>query len=60
MTDIRPDPSTQAQIDELAAKAGEGTLSLDEQVEYHGYVEAIDIVSILQAKSRKVLSSRGV
>jgi len=57
--DIHPDPATQARIDELAAKANDGTLAPAEQVEYHGYVEAIDIVSILQAKARKVLAGRG-
>ena len=58
LVDIRPDASTQARIDELAAKANEGTLSEAEQTEYHGYVEAIDIVSILQAKARKLLIGR--
>lgn len=59
LADVRPDPLTQARIDELAAKASEGTLAPEEQTEYQGYVEAIDIVSILQAKARKVLTSRG-
>ncbi len=59
LADIRPDPLTQARIDELAAKASEGILSPSEQAEYQGYVEAIDIVSILQAKARKLLAGRG-
>lgn len=59
LVDIRPDPGTQARIDELAAKASEGTLAQAEQAEYEGYVEAIDIVSILQAKARKLLIARG-
>ena len=57
--ELRADPETQACIDELAAKANEGTLSPAERAEYEGYVEAIDIVSILQAKARKVLAVRG-
>jgi len=60
LADIRPDPGTQARIDELAAKANEGTLAPAEQTEYQGYVEAIDIVSILQAKARKILAGRDV
>lgn len=60
LADIRPDPDTQARIDELAEKAHEGTLASAEQAEYQGYVEAIDIVSILQAKARKLLTGRGV
>jgi hypothetical protein len=60
LADIRPDPGTQARIDELAAKANEGTLAPAEQAEYQGYVEAIDIVSIIQPKARKLLTGRGV
>jgi hypothetical protein len=56
LADIRPDPATQARIDHLAAKASEGLLAPAELTEYQGYVEAIDIVSILQAKARKVLA----
>ncbi len=56
---IRPDSSTQARIDELATKANEGALSDTEDAEYRSYVEAIDIVSMLQAKARKMLASQG-
>ncbi len=56
LADMRPDPATQARIDQLAAMANEGTLGPAEQAEYLGYVEAIDIVSILQAKARKLLA----
>jgi hypothetical protein len=59
LVDVRPDPATQAHIDELAAKANEGALTPAERAEYQGYVEAIDIVSILQAKARKVLAEQG-
>ena len=58
LAEVRPDPLTQARIDELASKANEGNLAPAEQAEYHGYVEAIDIVSILQAKARKLLLGR--
>jgi hypothetical protein len=60
LAEIRPDPLIQARIDELAAKASDGTLSAAEQTEYYGYVEAIDIVSILQAKARKVIPTHPV
>jgi len=59
LADIQPDRGTQARIDELAGKANEGTLAPAEQAEYLGYVEAIDLVSILQAKARKLLTARG-
>lgn len=57
LIEIRPDPATQARIDQLADKANQGSLSPSEQSEYQGYIEAIDLVSILQAKARNVLSS---
>jgi len=57
--ELRADPETQARIDELAAKANEGNLSPAERIEYEGYVEAIDVVSVLQAKARKLLALRG-
>ena len=59
LANIRPDPGTQTRIDELAEKAAEGILSPAEQAEYQGYVEAIDLVSIIQAKARKLLTGQG-
>jgi hypothetical protein len=59
IVELRLDFTTQARIDELADKANEGTLSPAEGIEYEGYVEAIDIVSILQAKARKMLVAQG-
>ena len=58
VVELRPDPSAQSRIDELAAKANDGSLTPAERVEYAGYVEAIDVVSILQAKARKMLGSQ--
>ena len=57
--ELRADPETQRLIDNLAAKANEGTLLPAERIEYEAYVEAIDVVSILQAKARKMLAVRG-
>jgi len=56
LVELRPDPEPQARIDELAAKANGGTLTEIEREEYEGYVEAIDVVSVLQAKARNVLA----
>ena len=55
---LRIDPETQARVDELADKANEGTLSPEERAEYAEYVEAADLVAILQAKARRVLAQR--
>lgn len=52
------DPDMQSQIDELAAKASEGTLSDEERIRYAEFIEAIDLVAVIKAKARLVLESR--
>jgi hypothetical protein len=53
---IRADEDTQARIDELADKCTEGTLTEGERSEYEAYVAAFELVTILQAKARRVLA----
>jgi hypothetical protein len=55
---LRADPAMQARVDELAAKANEGRLTAEEHAEYDTYIEAADIIGILQAKARIVLSQQ--
>jgi hypothetical protein len=55
---LRADPELQERVDELRQKANAGTLTPDEDAEYKGFVEAVDVVSILQAKARRFLSRR--
>jgi hypothetical protein len=45
-------PAVAKQIAELTAKCNEGQLTETEKREYQAYVEAIDLVGILQAKAR--------
>ena len=52
IANLRADPETQQRLDELAAKANEGDLTDDERDEYRAYVDAIDVIGILQAKAR--------
>lgn len=54
---FRADPETQARIDELADKCNEGQLSPAERQEYEAYVEAIDLIAILQDQGREVLEN---
>ena len=54
--EIKFDPSVQARVRELADKANEGTLAMDEREEYEDYVEAVDFIGILQAKARSALA----
>jgi hypothetical protein len=52
LVNFRFDPKAQARIDKLARKCNEGKLTDAERSEYETYVDAIDFISILQAKAR--------
>jgi hypothetical protein len=55
---LRADADIEARIEELAAKANEGILSPEERTEYEDYVEAVDLIGILQSRARTVLAKR--
>lgn len=54
---LRADSRTQHRLDELAEKNVEGRLSRRDEAEYEAYVEALDVIAILQAKARKSLKA---
>lgn len=54
--DLRADPDLQAHIDTLRQKANEGVLTPEEDAEYKDFVEAVDVISIIQAKARLYLA----
>jgi hypothetical protein len=56
LVEMRARRAIQAHIDELAEKCTEGKLTDKERAEYEAYVDAIDIISILQAQARSVLA----
>jgi hypothetical protein len=55
IAELRADSLTQARIDALAAKCNEGELTEAEQREYGAYVEALDLIGLIQAKARAIL-----
>ncbi len=55
VADMRADEDIQARIDYLAERANEGLLTPEEREEYTGYLHAIDVIAVLQAKPRAVL-----
>ena len=55
---LRPDPPLQSRIEELREKANAGTLTTIEDAEYKDFVEAVDVISIIQAKARRFLSKQ--
>ena len=53
----KPNPEFQARLDELAEKANEGTLSLEEAREYDKYVEYMDFIALMRLKARSRVST---
>jgi ribosome maturation protein Sdo1 len=53
---MRASPEVQDRVEELAEKCNEGKLTPEEKAEYEAYVDAIDVISLLQAKARAVLA----
>lgn len=54
---IRPDSAFQQRLDELATKSNHGELTEEDQREYKEYLDVIEIVSLLQAKARRMLET---
>jgi hypothetical protein len=52
LSSIPADASMEARMDELAAKANEGSLSPEEHSEYQLYIETSEFVATLLAKAR--------
>jgi hypothetical protein len=55
VADLRADDAMQDRIDYLADRSNEGLLTAEEREEYAGYLHAIDVVAVLQAKARSLL-----
>lgn len=52
---LKADHELQSRIEILRSKANQGTLSAEEDAEYKDFIEALDVISILQSKARQVL-----
>lgn len=55
IADLRADEAMQSRIDYLADRANEGLLTVEEREEYAGYLHAVDVIAVLQAKARSQL-----
>jgi hypothetical protein len=55
---LRADPEMETRIGELRQKTNAGTLTPEEAAEYKDFVEAVDLISIMQAKARRFLARR--
>jgi hypothetical protein len=56
VAELRADPAIQARIEELAEKCNEGTMTPEEMAEYDAYIQAMDVVAVLQQKARTLIS----
>ena len=56
--ELRADSELEGHIDELRLKANSGTLTPAEEAEYKDFVEAVDLISIMQAKARRFLAKQ--
>jgi hypothetical protein len=55
VAELQADKVTQDRVDYLADRSSEGLLTPEEREEYAGYLHAIDVIAVLQAKARKLL-----
>ena len=53
---LRADPELEQQVEGLREKANRGTLTAEEEATYKEFVEAVDVVSIIQMKARRFLA----
>ncbi len=58
LLELRADAEIEAHIGELRQKANAGVLTPTEGSEYKDFVEAVDLISIMQAKARRFLAKR--
>lgn len=52
LAELQGDSFTAERIEELAEKANEGELSAAERAEYEAYIEANNLLAVLQAEAR--------
>jgi hypothetical protein len=55
VAELQVDAGVQARIEKLAEKCNEGTMTSEETAEYDAYVQAMDVVAVLQKKARTLI-----
>ena len=56
VAELRADPAVQARIEELAERCNEGTITPEEMAEYDAYIQAMDVIAVLQKKARTLIT----
>ncbi len=57
LVNLRADKEVQDRMDDLATRANEGSLSLEDRGEYEALIAAATVLGVLQAKARTALAS---
>ena len=60
IVDLRADERLQSEVELLREKANAGTLTPEEDAAYKDFVQAVDVISILQSKARRMLDRRSI
>lgn len=55
--EMRVDPAVATRARLYAEKANEGRLTPEEDAEYREYLDAMDLIAVLQAEARRVLET---
>ena len=58
LLELRVDSELEARVGDLRRKANDGTLTPTEDAEYRDFVEAVDLISVMQAKARRFLAKQ--
>ncbi len=56
IANLRVDSETEVEVQKLRERANEGTLTSAEEEAYKDFVEAVDVISIIQSKARRFLA----
>jgi len=56
LVDLRADAEAQEKMNDLADRANDGQLTPGERSEYESLIAAANVIAVLQAKAREVLS----
>ena len=55
VAEYKADEKMESRLDELSSKCTEGKLTAEQRAEYEDFVQAIDLISIIQAKARALI-----
>ncbi len=56
VAELGADPDVQLRIDDLAEKCNQGTITPEEMAVYDAYIQAMDVLAVLQKKARALLA----